>query len=240
MKRGIVVSDLHLLSSRSEGQDRFGILSERLREVDTLVLNGDIFDFRWAIRPHAESIPLAMDWLAGLRSEYPELEIHFIPGNHDCLPEFTTRVEALRAISLHPRRLILGRNLFLHGDAATYRMNDRGFLKFRSPWENDRPRSRWKARFYDFYDAVKLTALTHQIWFRGDAAVRRIAWHLEETAPGWRDEIDHCYFGHTHLPIRDVRNGGVLFHNTGSGIRGMEFSPLEFSYRQNEKTKNEL
>ncbi|MDF1814380.1 MAG: metallophosphoesterase [Verrucomicrobiales bacterium] len=231
MKKGIVISDLHLLSWRSEGQTRFEGLTVELETAETLVLNGDIFDFRWALRPHSETIPQALEWLTALTTDFPGLDIHFIPGNHDCLPAFTNQVRAIEKISFHPHHLILGRNLFLHGDAATYRMSEKGFGKFRANWELDQPSGKTRARLYDLSDALGFSDLTHHIWFRGDIAVKRISWHLEKIRPGWKDLIDHCFFGHTHLPVRGITKDGVKFFNTGSGIRGMEFHPVEFFWK---------
>ncbi|MDF1755468.1 MAG: metallophosphoesterase [Verrucomicrobiales bacterium] len=230
MNQGIVVSDLHLLSWRSDGDDHFEDLAGQLREVQALVLNGDIFDFRWAIRPHSETVPEAIGWLESLRDRHPHLEIHFIPGNHDCIPAFVDAVKALDGITLHPHLCFLGRNLFLHGDAASYPMDQNGFRKFRAAWENDRPSRKSQARLYDLSDSLKLSELTHHLWFRGNVAVRRIEYHLEDAAPGWRDEIDHCYFGHTHMPVHGYEKDGVRFFNTGSAIRGMYFTPHHFTY----------
>ena len=233
MKKGIVVSDLHLLSWRSNGQSCFDKLSGRFSELDALVLNGDIFDFRWANRPHTESVPFALDWLAQLRTDFPHLAIHFIPGNHDCIPEFVDGVAVIDGISFHPFHLVLGKNLFLHGDAATWQMDFEGFRSYRSGWEQDSPRGRTGARLYDAADMFKLSDLTHHLWFGRGAAIRRIIWHLDRVRPGWKEEVEECFFGHTHLPLKGVELEGVRFHNTGSGIRGAPFVPIQFNYQSN-------
>jgi hypothetical protein len=64
--------------------------------------------------------------------------------------------------------------------------------------------------------------------------VARIAHYLEEALPEWRGKVGDCYFGHTHLPFRDHEHEGVRFHNTGSGICGMGFEPLEFEFESRE------
>lgn len=230
MNKGIVVSDLHLFSGRSEGYTHFEGLADKMAGLDTLVLNGDIFDFRWASSSHAESIPKAVDWLKELRDEFSHLSIHFIPGNHDCLPGFVERVENIDGVSLHSHYLRLGRNLFLHGDAATRRMDRAGFEKFRSSWENDSPRGPTAAQFYRIADQLRLTDMVHVTWFGGRKAIRRIGWHLDEVFPGWESEIDACFFGHTHLPLQGVVDRGVQFHNTGAGVRGASFVPIQFHY----------
>ena len=46
-----------------------------------------------------------VDWLTGLQAEFPHLEIHFIPGNHDCLPEFVSRLDSIGSIEVHSHHL---------------------------------------------------------------------------------------------------------------------------------------
>ena len=45
---GLVVSDLHLLTSRSLGRRWQAGFERELRSCALLVLNGDIFDFHWS------------------------------------------------------------------------------------------------------------------------------------------------------------------------------------------------
>lgn len=47
-KMGLVVSDLHLFSRKSERVALMKGLAAELRDVGILVLNGDTFDFRWS------------------------------------------------------------------------------------------------------------------------------------------------------------------------------------------------
>ncbi len=230
-KKGIVISDLHLLSARSEGESRFEReIRPRLNEIDTLVLNGDTFDFRWACRPLNETVPEAITWIQNLRCDFPDLEICYLLGNHDCLSHFVNELRSLERISIHAHILQLGRNLFLHGDAANYRMGLKQFQKFRDAWETDQPKSKRDARLYDLTDKVGLSYLTHALWFAGNTAVRRISWHLDRVSSAWREDADNCFFGHTHMPIKNRLYRGIRFYNTGSGIRGMEFAPATFSY----------
>ena len=51
---------------------------------------------------------------------------------------------------------------------------------------------------------------------------------LDDAMPGWRHTTRDCYFGHTHLPFTGYEHEGIVFHNTGSAIRGMSFRPLFF------------
>ena len=64
MSRGLVISDLHLFSPRSEAAELWGRIADDHPDAEILVLNGDIFDFRWSRLPDEEStIASAVEWL---------------------------------------------------------------------------------------------------------------------------------------------------------------------------------
>jgi UDP-2,3-diacylglucosamine pyrophosphatase LpxH len=233
MKRGLVISDLHLFSRRSDGCALWKDLEEKLAQTDILVLNGDTFDFRWSNLPTEEAtIAAALAWIDQLISEFRGHRVHFIFGNHDCLIEFRRQFVSSFAdrpnLVWHEYRLRLGRRLFLHGDCANRKMDKAALVRFRDAWSRDRPRGRFRKALYDGVDALGISHQLHEWYFPEGGTVRRVAYHLDEVMPGWRDEIDHCYFGHTHRPLADHSFEGVRFHNTGSGIRGMGFQPLTF------------
>ena len=95
-RRGIVVSDLHLFAHRSHGDACFQSLRAELESVDLLVLNGDIFDFRWStLRGHDTTADAAAIWLQNLAADFPRCEIHYVLGNHDCLSLFRKRLPLL-------------------------------------------------------------------------------------------------------------------------------------------------
>ena len=234
MKRGLVISDLHLFSPRSEGAGLMADLMDEVTKVDVLVLNGDIFDFRWSCLPdQSATIAAAIDWLAALLDDFNGESIHYILGNHDCLGAFSSRLDELvrthPGFSCHPLRLILNRRLFLHGDCANRRMNEADLMKYRRAWSNHRQRGNLGRTLYKVADATGLSRRFHERHFPEAGTVSRVTHHLDHVLPAWREEIDHCYFGHTHLPFADHSRDGVLFHNTGSGIRGMGFQPLAFT-----------
>lgn len=234
MERGLVISDLHLFSPRSEGTALLADLRDELVRADVLVLNGDIFDFRWSCLPdQSATIDAAIDWLASLLGEFEGRSIHYILGNHDCLAGFSTRLDDLAGnddrFSIHELRLVLNRTLFLHGDCANRRMNGENLRKYRHAWSRHRQRGRIGRTLYRFADATGLSHRFHERHFPQATTVSRVSHHLDHVLPAWRTEIDHCYFGHTHRPFADHFYDGVHFHNTGSGIRGMGFNPLPFS-----------
>jgi UDP-2,3-diacylglucosamine pyrophosphatase LpxH len=233
MGRGLVVSDLHLFSRRSEGSKLLTTLKEELDQADLLVLNGDTFDFRWSCLPSEEAtITAALEWITQLLNRFQGRPIHYVLGNHDCLTDFTTRLEILAgdhpALKCHPYRLCLNQHLFLHGDCANRKMDGAALRRFRASWSRDPPRGPIRKALYHAVDATGLSHRFHASYFPTQRTVRKVAHHLNHVMPAWRNEIEHCYFGHTHQPFSNHSHEGVQFHNTGSGIRGMGFQPLTF------------
>lgn len=233
MKRGLVISDLHLFSPRSEGSR---LLAERMDEVtqtDVLVLNGDVFDFRWSELPdQSATISAAIDWLKKLLENFQGESIHYVLGNHDCLSAFTSRLDELAQanpmFSCHEHRLIINRSLFLHGDCANRMMDENMFKQYRRAWSSHRQRGKVGKTLYQIADITGLSRRFHEQHFPQAATVERVAHHLNHIFPAWREEIDDVFFGHTHRPFTSHTHEGVNFHNTGSGIRSMGFLPLSF------------
>jgi UDP-2,3-diacylglucosamine hydrolase len=93
-----VLSDLHLFARRLVGQDCINSLRAELAAAGVLVLNGDIFDFRWSsVRNFEASVAAALDWLRDLPNDFPRCQIHYVLGIHDRLTRFRERLPALAA-----------------------------------------------------------------------------------------------------------------------------------------------
>jgi len=234
-RRGLVVSDLHLFARRSQGAAHFESLHDKLRSVDVLVLNGDIFDFRWSTLPgETATIAAALDWLCALADRHRHCQIHFIHGNHDCLITFRDKLVALAAtmprLQCHTNELRLSSALFLHGDCANRKMDVAGLRRRRARWERTMPGGNFSCVAYIAIDRLGITRRSHEWIFPRKRTVRRIAHYLDRAAPDWRRHTRDCYFGHTHLPFSHYHYDGVAFHNTGSAIqvRGLGFNPLFF------------
>jgi UDP-2,3-diacylglucosamine pyrophosphatase LpxH len=232
--RGLVVSDLHLFARRSHGADCIKALRPELASARVLVLNGDIFDFRWSTLEDVDTTALAaVDWLRELLNSFPQCEVHYVIGNHDCLRRFRERIAALaRAESrlrCHEHGVRFGTLLFLHGDCAHRKMDPGGLRRYRSCWDDDRQHGGLKTRAYLVADRLGITRFTHERWFPRQQTVERIAHYLDRACPDWRGAIRDCYFGHTHLPFSEHHHDGVTFHNTGSAIRGLDFNPMTFA-----------
>lgn len=229
------MSDLHLFARRSQGQAHFDALKHNLSALDILVLNGDIFDFRWSTLWDEEAtVVAALDWLQTLVEKHPRCDIHFVFGNHDCLGTFrealielTSKIDRLRC---HANQLRLGSALFLHGDCADSKMDAAGLNRRRARWERGLQSGDLRCAAYIAVDRLGLTRRTHEWAFPRKRTVRRIAHYLDRTSPDWRHRTRDCYFGHTHLPFSGYTYDGIAFHNTGSAIRvrGMGFNPIFF------------
>jgi UDP-2,3-diacylglucosamine pyrophosphatase LpxH len=232
-RRGLVVSDLHLFARRSVGASALETCRSDLRSVELLVLNGDIFDFRWSTWPnHGATQTAALAWLSGLLSDLARCQVHYVLGNHDCLPPFREGLSALSRAQprfhWHEHSLRLGPALFLHGDCSQNWMDAGRFHNYRQAWREDRQRSPWRALAYSWVDRLGLTHRAQQWHFPRTQTVRRIAYHLDHASPGWRNGLQDCYFGHTHLPFSNWSHDGIRFHNTGSAVRTMVFQPILF------------
>lgn len=231
--RGIVVSDLHLFARRSRGPAQLDSIRTKLSEAEVLVLNGDTFDFRWStVGNQAETLLAAIQWLRNLAGEFPNCQIHFIVGNHDCVPSFrgelTRFASSSRRFQWHEHLLRLGSALFVHGDCAHRRMNGDGLTRFRENWERDWRWNPTMAVAYECVDRLGITKRVHELHFPRQKTIERLTFYLDSSHPGWRETTRDCYFGHTHLPFVNHEHNGIRFHNTGSAIHHQEFNPICF------------
>ena len=238
--RGLVISDLHLLARRSIGESLLDSMNPQFENCEVLVLNGDTFDFRWStLRNEKDSITAAINWLEERIGILGDRELHFIQGNHDCVHGFCKGLvqleEKWQNFHVHEYALRLGDQIFLHGDCANRKMDKAALAKTRQDWADDKPRGAFSATLYDVADLTGMSLAFHKLYFPRNVVVARIAHHLDDTLPGWRDSASDCYFGHTHMPFRDHLHEGIRFHNTGSAIRSMGFQPIEFEFEKLEE-----
>ena len=231
--KGLVLSDLHLLSPRSHGEACLGSIRQELLSAKVIVLNGDTFDFRWStFFNEPASIGAALDWMEKFVRDHPQADVHLIIGNHDCLAAFTSRLDAFASTTprfqWHGTSLRLGDNLFVHGDCTHRRMDAQGLSSYRQLWEHDRPRHPMLGHGYRLADRLGITWFIHCFHFPRRRTIRCLTWYLDHSHQGWRETTRNCYFGHTHLPFSGFSEGPVRFHNTGSAIGLSSFSPLFF------------
>lgn len=239
MKRGLVISDLHLFAHRSEGEGLLSGIEEMMEAADIVVLNGDIFDFAWSrYRSEEESLGAAQEILQGWVEKFRGEEISYVTGNHDCLSSFCVVLDELTEkagrFRWYRHWCRWGRSLFLHGDCANRRMDEAALVRQREKWSENHTRTKVHSALYGVVDGLGLSKGFHRWYFPREKTISRVVYHLDATIPNWREVIDDCYFGHTHRPFVDCEVDGVRFHNTGSGIRGMGFRPIRFEVVEEE------
>lgn len=227
-----VVSDLHLFSRRSDYTLHEKGIFEAASKADVFVLNGDTFDFRWTTLPSTElTVAAAIRWLRCLTERFPHCHFHFILGNHDNVKMFIDALKRLDVersnLTWHPYYLRLGDKVFLHGDVSDRKMSHKTLIKRRSRWlDDDRPRHPIMHDLYDMALRINLHRAAHLMRFPPRRVARRVKAYLEEVGHGPDDGIRHVYFGHTHAAMSNFHYRDLVFHNTGSPMRGLEFNML--------------
>jgi UDP-2,3-diacylglucosamine hydrolase len=225
--RGFVISDLHLFTDRSSAAEISASMQDQLADAEFLVLNGDIFDFEWThFNSIEQTVEKAVAWLYYLAEQHPRCCIYYILGNHDELESFVQKVREimLRLPNLHlfTSHLVLGNNLFFHGDLPLSRKN---------PWKRTpvKQLSRKQTFWHLCYDCAVKCRLHKVVYalFSPSYCAKRIANIFREYPRDFLSTIDHIYFGHTHLPFENFRHDRFLFSNTGAAISGVNARLIE-------------
>jgi UDP-2,3-diacylglucosamine pyrophosphatase LpxH len=231
--RTYFLSDLHLCSRRSEAPRHVAAIHAAASRAGTFILGGDIFDFRWSTLPTAEeTVRHAIRWLDELVASHPRCDFHFVQGNHDCNRRFVSALESYSAtrpnLTTHAYVLRLGKNVFLHGDAADHpRMGQQRLKKRREHWSRDETRSQVRHVLYDLAVTARLHRLAGKVAHPRRRAVHRILGYLRTIQHGPEAGVEHVYFGHTHDALHNYRYRGVTFHNPGAPMPGLAFRIVE-------------
>ena len=237
VKRGYVFSDSHMFSFRSTFDE--GSCAELLSKnsPDFLVLNGDIFDFRWSrYRSIERSISEALEWLLALIGRYPRCHFYYLLGNHDSLSAFTGRLRDLalreRNFSLYPFYLRLGNSLFLHGDVTQVGGDPALLEDYRGAFDIEKGRGISMELLYRVVVSLRLQTVVPFLISREKLAESLVR-YFKAVAPSDLAEVDNIYFGHVHKRFDHYRYGRWSFFNTGASIKGLrsDFIELRLSYR---------
>jgi UDP-2,3-diacylglucosamine hydrolase len=231
---GYFLSDLHLLSSRSDFHRYRNELQSILKRAHTLVLGGDIFDFRWSLhRSLDRSVMESIRWLEELISSNPHCAFHYLLGNHDCHPAFVSELDRLSfrlpQLEWQPYRLRLGRCVFLHGDildgGADHKALDVRRLKH---GDRDSPPP-YRFWLYDAVVKARLHRLAATLVNPRDWVLEKLSQYISEQGLGVEHGTTDVYFGHTHRRVDGVVYRGVKYHNGGAAIQGLGFRIIETS-----------
>lgn len=232
---GLFISDLHLFSPRSNGQNMASIIADRSQESDCIVLGGDIFDFRWSTRgSHDNTLRAANNWLTELLAS-TNVPIVYLVGNHDCHPDFLESLQALH--SSEPRftwaehHLQLGECLFLHGDILDAGSHE-GLASYRRKFHHTEPQSELAHRFYDVAVAMRIHRLVPKIRHAPSLTCKRLSELMKELPSVELASIRKVYFGHTHLAIHGIEVGGLQFFNPGAALKHMHVHIHPFEVKE--------
>lgn len=223
----IVLSDLHLFSRRSRVDDQMSTIRSAVRGARTLVLAGDIVDFKWSTLGSFEATAVAARaWLEGLLEENEGLKLRYVLGNHDHLPEWMDGLNALSdahgRFNWDPYYMRLGNAFFLHGDVCNPRMDQERLGEYRASFAGHSAKGPRAAALYDVVLKLKLHVLGAKLLFPPETVMRRISRYIDELgdhAAGVRN----VYFGHTHLALFGDEYEGRRFHNCGAPMHGLDF-----------------
>jgi UDP-2,3-diacylglucosamine pyrophosphatase LpxH len=232
VRSGVFVSDLHLFSPRSAA----GMIPEQLSQIaagdQCIVLGGDIFDFRWSIRgSHDLTLAAAIEWLHELLEQTGEAQIRFVPGNHDCHPQFLELLTKLssceRRFGWHEHHFQLGDALFLHGDV----LDARGSLaNYRSRFHHEQPQTDMKHRLYDVVVGLRLHKLVPLLRHRPEITCRRLRQLIDALPPASTTPFERVFFGHTHAPVFGFESQNVRYFNPGAALKHMQAHPQHFEF----------
>ncbi len=221
MKKGYVISDLHLFTDRSNAADYEEGIHEACGQAEFFVLNGDIFDFWWSAFPSTEeTLDAASEWLQKLVSRHPHCQFHYIMGNHDDLEVWAQRLKNnLDQLNFNwsPTHITIGSSLFLHGDLPLGGKNP-----FKRSLRNEKPPPpKFLNSLYNGIVALRAHRLADLI-NQKRLCVGRIHKALEKYGQNGMKDIKDIYFGHTHTAFTDYEYGDYIFHNTGGAIKGVK------------------
>ncbi len=232
-ERHFFVSDLHLFCRRSHAHLLAEDLYRAAAGARTFILGGDIFDFRWTtLASVAQTVEAAIEWLRRLVEPHPDCQFYFLQGNHDAHPRFTRALDEYSRstpnLSWSPFFLRLGCSLFLHGDAAERGVVDHSSLTaYRARWCRDLKHGPMANTFYDAAVRANLHRAIAAAAHPTRRVVRRLAAYAERIGHGIASGLRHIYFGHTHTALSNFFDGGLVFHNGGAPIRGLNFRIVE-------------
>ncbi len=228
MNHGYVISDLHLLAERSSADKYLEKVYHLAQTADFLVLNGDIFDFRWSTLDNLEqSIDSALKWLDNLAGRFPNCCVFYIMGNHDGLADFARHLDkstpTIPNLEWHSSHIRIGNALFFHGDLLLRPHNNDPFQRKLKQFR--RQKGRFANRAYRHAVSLRLHTLTaHLHWPR--ACATRILQGLKKHNPQLSQGVTDIYFGHTHVAFSDYYYHGIYFHNSGAAIKGVDCEVL--------------
>jgi UDP-2,3-diacylglucosamine hydrolase len=231
------LSDLHLLARRSSAPELESAIHRAAQQAHTMVLGGDIFDFRWRTKLSMEAaIDESMHWLERLIKNNTAAHYHYLLGNHDSHPDFVERLQKLSEqmprFEWHRHLLRIDKSIFLHGDVVDRRIRageiHHDVVDARRSKKEERPDPHpFSHSLYDAAIRARLHRVVIQVAKRKEIVLQRLKHYLDAHEAGLQAGVEQVFFGHTHRKLKNVRYGGMRFSNPGAAIKGLPFEIIE-------------
>lgn len=243
----LIVSDGHRGFRRSLMGKFEGGLIEKMKHCDHVVFNGDMFELFY-VDPHKHpvgngrenrnrvraAIRDSKNWLEGFLKENPDVQLHFVMGNHENIRKFRHALDSLAKkydnFEWDPEGIRIGDALFTHGDLqmGNKTAETRGEYRLREAAFPDR----WNKIFSGGYligrPVVETAAAlnsppkrVHRYLHDEDKMKEFRALHHGERQKVDMDTVKHVFFGHTHVGFTGKKLGAQTYYNTGSFVHGM-------------------
>ncbi len=234
MDHNIFFSDLHLLSRRSEGLKYQREIFQKTKRARTVVLGGDIFDFKWSEgKTFEQSIDWSIEWLRRLMVNAADAKFYYLLGNHDAHPDF---LKALDRLSLEAKNqfewmahwLKLNNTVFLHGDVLDANNCHQRLDEKRRVLSHQQISAPIVHKLYDVAIKAKLHRAVIGIAARPARVLPALTKYLSQQQMSFEQGVEHVYFGHTHRPLDESRYQNACFHNGGASISGLSFRIIDF------------
>lgn len=230
---GFFLSDLHLFSRRSIGQQRWEQYAYSIAAAESIVLGGDMFDFRWSHLGALEAtLDAAATWLEKAIQLNPTASWVYLLGNHDSHPKLQALLSSIN--DRHPNFVWspnfwrIGSNVFLHGDVLDGIRHEGGLESYRALFHEDLPRGQLSNLLYAAVLRTRLHGIVPRVRHRRTQTCRTLLEYLRQCDTALLPKVRNIYFGHTHVPMQSYPFDRFYFHNAGSGIRHLEFKPVRF------------
>lgn len=234
---GLFLSDLHLFSRRSVGQLRWNQNRTLISAASTIVLGGDMFDFRWSQLGSLDATLAAADrWLENAIALNPDASWVYLLGNHDCHPRLQTILSSFGEKHANfvwsPTVWRIGSNVFLHGDVLDGIRHASGLDSYRAGFHDESPRGPVGNLLYSAIIQTRLHGVVPRLRHTPRQTCRTLLEYLGRSDVDMLSNVRNIFFGHMHVPMSSYRFDGFDFHNAGSGIRFLKFAPAIFEVTQ--------
>jgi hypothetical protein len=233
MTTGLFLSELDSISRRSIGQRHWEQNADTIAAATSMVLSGDMFDFRWSQFGSLEaSLDAAAAWLEKAIALNPSASWVYLLGNHDCHPRIqdllTSISEQHPTFGWSPTFWRTGSNVFLHGDVLDGIRHVGGQESYRSRFHDEKAKGQLSNLLYSAGLQTRLHGLVPRLRRSRQQTCRTLLEYLKGCETALLPEVRNICSGHTHVPMLGYRFDRFNSHDAGSGIRYSTFTPASF------------